>query len=157
MGLKCRMLQIAARRLNRLTQQYNVQGVAQILGSMVVAEPPVKPEGMTSVHSGVAIDTNGSATNGKVANSKQVRCMGACEAPDQEAMQRAEISHVQVRCFAYGTMQINKLEGGRDRLIVLMQEFMRVYDVLREDLLKDDLITDQPKFSADYMRKVNPI
>ena len=85
------MLQIAARRLNRLTQQYNVQGVAQILGSMVVAEAPVKPEGMTSVHSGVAIDTNGSATNGKVANSKQVRCIGACEAPDQEAMQRAEI------------------------------------------------------------------
>ena len=84
------MLQIAARRLNRLTQQYDVKGVAQILGSMVVSEPPVKPEGMTSVHSGVAIDTNGSATNGKVANSKQVRCMGACEAPDQEAMQRAE-------------------------------------------------------------------
>ncbi|CAK0736430.1 hypothetical protein CVIRNUC_000745 [Coccomyxa viridis] len=71
---------------------------------MVVAEAPVKPEGMTSVHSGVAIDTNGSATNGKVANSKQ--------------------------------------------------EFMRVYDVLREDLLKDDLIADQPKFSADYMRKM---
>lgn len=75
-GLKCRMLQIAARRLNRLTQQYNVQGVAQVLGSMVVAEAPVKPEGMTSVHSGVAIDTNGSATNGKVANSKQVHCVG---------------------------------------------------------------------------------
>ena len=85
------MLQIAARRLNRLTQQYNVQGLAQILGSMVVAEAPVKPEGMTSVHSGVPIDTNGSATNGKVANSKQVRCIGSCEAPDQEAMQRAEI------------------------------------------------------------------
>lgn len=34
---------------------------------------------------------------------------------------------------------------------------MRVYDVLREDLLKDDLIADQPKFSANYMRKVNPI
>ena len=34
---------------------------------------------------------------------------------------------------------------------------MRVYDVLREDLLKDDLIADQPKFSADYMRKVNSI
>ena len=62
-----------------------------------------------------------------------------------------------MRCFAYKTMQLNKPEGGRDRLIALMQEFMRVYDVLREDLLKDDLIADQPKFSADYMRKVNPI
>ena len=31
---------------------------------------------------------------------------------------------------------------------------MRVYDILREDLLKDDLIADQPRFSADYMRKV---
>ena len=81
------MLQIAARRFNRLTQQYNVQGVARIVGSMVVADAPAKPEGMTSVHSGVAIDTNGSAANGLVANSKQVRCIGACHAPDEEAMQ----------------------------------------------------------------------
>ena len=29
-----------------------------------------------------------------------------------------------------------------------------MYDVLREDLLTDDLIADQPRFSADYMRKV---
>ena len=91
-GLKCRMLQVAARRLNRLIQQCNVQGVAQTLGSMVVAEAPIKPEGMTSVHSGVAIDTNVSAANGKIANSKQVHCIGACETPDQEAMQRAEIT-----------------------------------------------------------------
>ena len=46
---------------------------------------------------------------------------------------------------------------GDDVRVTSMQEFMRVYDVLREDLLKDDLIADQPRFSADYMRKVNPI
>jgi len=34
------------------------------------------------------------------------------------------------------------------------QEFMRVYEVLREELLDDDLIAGQPSFSAEYMRKV---
>ena len=52
---------------------------------------------------------------------------------------------------------MKEFEGGKDHRVALMQEFMRVYDVLREDLLTDDLIADQPKFSADYMRKVNPI
>ena len=37
---------------------------------------------------------------------------------------------------------------------VLLQEFMRVYDILREELLADDLIAGQPSFSAEYMRKV---
>ena len=62
-----------------------------------------------------------------------------------------------MRFSARGSMQINKSQGGKDRRVALMQEFMRVYDVLREDLLKDDLIADQPKFSADYMRKVHSI
>lgn len=40
--------------------------------------------------------------------------------------------------------------------VCVVQEFMRVYEVLREELLVDDLIAGQPKFSADHMRKVNP-
>ena len=31
---------------------------------------------------------------------------------------------------------------------------MRVYEVLREELLADDLIAGQPSFSAEYMKKV---
>ena len=38
---------------------------------------------------------------------------------------------------------------------LLIQEFMRVYDVLREELLADDLIAGQPSFSAEYMGKVD--
>ena len=33
------------------------------------------------------------------------------------------------------------------------QEFLRVYDVLRRELIVDDLIAAQPKFSADYMNR----
>ena len=56
--------------------------------------------------------------------------------------------------IARGIQAIDRIEGGYDCHVAHMQEFMRVYDVLREDLLRDDLIADQPKFSADYMRKV---
>ena len=35
-----------------------------------------------------------------------------------------------------------------------LQDFMKVYATLREDLLADELIAGQPGFSADYMRKV---
>ena len=65
------------------------------------------------------------------------------------------LSHIEVRCPACGTKSVNKSEGGYNCRVTFVQEFMRVYDVLREDLLTDDLIADQPKFSADYMRKVN--
>ncbi|CAL5218960.1 g713 [Coccomyxa viridis] len=34
------------------------------------------------------------------------------------------------------------------------QEFMRVYEVLREELMADDLIAGQPSFSAEYMKKM---
>lgn len=32
---------------------------------------------------------------------------------------------------------------------------MKVYKVLTDELLADDLIAGQPTFSADYMRRVN--
>ena len=31
---------------------------------------------------------------------------------------------------------------------------MKVYEILRQELLTDDLIAGQPSFSAEYMRKV---
>ncbi len=34
------------------------------------------------------------------------------------------------------------------------QEFLRVYDVLRGELIEDDLIAAQPGFSAEYMKKL---
>jgi hypothetical protein len=36
-----------------------------------------------------------------------------------------------------------------------LQDFMKVYKVLTDELLADDLIAGQPTFSADYMRRVN--
>lgn len=33
---------------------------------------------------------------------------------------------------------------------------MKVYRVLTDELLSDELIAGQPSFSADYMRKVVP-
>ncbi len=36
-----------------------------------------------------------------------------------------------------------------------LQEFMKVYDALREELMSDELIAGQPSFSAEYMRKVS--
>ena len=39
--------------------------------------------------------------------------------------------------------------------VLCEQEFMRVYEVLREELMADDLIAGQPSFSAEYMKKVS--
>ena len=45
-------------------------------------------------------------------------------------------------------------EGGATYKSCAVQDFMKVYEILREELLTDDLIAGQPSFSAEYMRKV---
>lgn len=37
---------------------------------------------------------------------------------------------------------------------MITQDFMKVYRVLTDELLSDELIAGQPSFSAEYMRKV---
>ena len=37
---------------------------------------------------------------------------------------------------------------------VAMQEFLRVYNVLRDELLNDEIIAGQPTFAKEHLKKV---
>ncbi len=60
------------RPARRLAHSQTLSRVAQVAGTMVVAEAPPMPGNVSAVHSGVRIDTNGSHADGKSPNNKQV-------------------------------------------------------------------------------------
>ncbi len=66
------MWHVIARSARRFKQAQTVLRVAQIAGTMVVAEAPPTQTSRAAVHSGVRIDTNGTSSDGKGLNNKQV-------------------------------------------------------------------------------------
>lgn len=66
------MWHVIVRPARRLAHAQTLSRVAQIAGTMVVAEAPPMPGNVSAVHNGVRIGTNGTHADGKSPNNKQV-------------------------------------------------------------------------------------
>lgn len=79
--------------VKRYAQGQTLSRIAQIAGSMVVAEALPMPASQSAVHSGVRIDTNGSSADGKGTSSKQVSGFDAFKS---ESMVRGNVQRYSI-------------------------------------------------------------